>query len=287
MSEPTQSSGPYELLDSGDGRKLERVGEWIVERQSAAAFWRPRLPAKEWAKAHAVHQRSDKGGGHWEFKRKLPESWITELGGLRLKTKLTSFGHLGFFAEQASEWAWFRETARKVPNLKILNLFAYTGGSSLSLAQGGAEVTHVDAAKGIVDWSKENLELNALPRERIRYVVEDCLAFLKKEERRGRKYDGVLLDPPSFGRGANKEVFKIEDDIGHLLDAIAKVLVPKPSLVHMSCHSPGFTPEVLRNLLTGSLPLPADSLEVGEMFVPESGAGGRRVPSGAFCRFRV
>jgi 23S rRNA (cytosine1962-C5)-methyltransferase len=274
----------YTLLDSGEGRKLERVGPWLIDRQSSVALWKKRLPASEWRKADAFHHRSESGGGHWEFRKQFPESWVVSYGGLKLKTKLTSFGHLGFFAEQAAQWEWLRTAVAKASSPKILNLFAYTGGSSLSLALAGAEVTHVDAAKGIVDWSKQNAELNAVPDGKLRYIVDDCLAFLKREERRGKKYEGVLLDPPSYGRGPKGEVFKIEENIGELLEAIGKILVPEPLLIHFSSHTPGFSPEVLRNLLADYTSLEGMTFEGSEMVVLEAGASGRPVPSGTYCR---
>ena len=280
---------PYLLLDSGDGRKLESVGGHLIERQASVAIWRRRHPDSEWNKALAVHHRSEKGGGHWEFRKPLPESWNTSIGGLVLQTKLTSFGHLGFFAEQASEWEWFRKTAPRIAEKlgrapRILNLFGYTGCSSLALAQGGAEVTHVDAAKGIVDWGKINQSLNSVPEGKIRWIVDDCLEFVKREHRRGKTYDGVILDPPSYGRGPNKEIFKIEDHLGGLLTAISRVLEPNPSLVHFSCHTPGFTAQVLDNLVLdlfeGSKSLKS---ERGEMTVPEQGTT-RLLSSGSYCR---
>lgn len=291
-AESPREDGAYELLDSGGGRKLERVGPCLIDRQCAVAFWAPRLPAKEWKKVDAFHHRSEKGGGHWEFNGKLPESWVVRWGGLRLRVKLTAFGHLGFFAEQAHQWEWFRRAVHgrvsRVPGNegqapRILNLFAYTGGTSLSLALSGAEVTHVDAAKGVVDWCRQNAELNAVPNERLRLIVDDCLVFLKREERRGRKYDGVILDPPSYGRGPNKEVFKLEDDVLPLLQAVSRVLVPHPLLVHMSSHSQGFSPEVIKNLVTETCPVAGMQGEGGEMLVEE--ASGRQVPSGTYFRF--
>ncbi len=292
----------YKLLDSGHGRKLEMVGSVLVDRQSPAAFWKPSLPAAEWKKCDAYHVRSETGGGHWEPKKKLPESWVVSLGGLQMKTKLTSFGHLGYFPEQSSQWPWLREVAaagmasgqEKRP-AKILNLFGYTGGSSISMALAGAEVTHVDAAKGVVDWGKENAALNAVSDGKIRWMVDDCLAFVKREERRGKFYDGVVLDPPTYGRGPNKEVFKIEEHVQGLLEAISKILVPEPLMVHFSSHTPGFTPQVLENLIADYL-LPQTSLksmtlksrmivEHGEMLVAEQGSHRERLlPSGVYCR---
>ena len=183
-----------------------------------------------------------------------------------------------------------KQAITKIPALpdgsspRILNLFGYTGGSSLSLALAGAEVTHVDAAKGIVDWCRQNSELNAVPNGKLRLIVDDCVVFLKREARRGKTYHGVLLDPPSYGRGPNKEVFKIEEDIGSLLESIAAVLEPSPLLIHMSCHSPGFTPEALKNLLCDYFPLQGMECEQGEMWVPEK-SGERKVPSGVYSRW--
>lgn len=277
------TKGTYELLDSGEGRRLERVGDIIIDRQASVALWRKRLPAAEWKKAQAFHQRSEKGGGHWEFRAKLPESWKIAFGGLKLKCKLTSFGHLGFFAEQAAQWEWLRQAVKGRGKPRILNLFGYTGGSSLALALAGADVTHVDAAKGIVDWSKENAQLNAVPEGHLRYIVDDCLGFLKREERRGKKYEGVLLDPPSYGRGPKGETFKIEEDIGPLLDAVGRVVVENPLLVHFSSHSPGFSPEVLKNLMRDRVHLPPMAHEGGEMLIPQS--DGRFYSSGTFARW--
>jgi 23S rRNA (cytosine1962-C5)-methyltransferase len=234
---------------------LSKWGPVIIERQASLALWKPRLPKNEWQSVHAQHQRSDKGGGHWELRKKFNENWITQVGPFELHTKLTSFGHLGFFVEQLEEWEWF---IKSIPALKnklgraprILNLFGYTGCSSLALAQGGAEVTHVDAAKGIVDWGRENQKLNtAVPADSIRWIIEDCQNFVEREARRGNTYDGVVLDPPSYGRGPKNQVFKIEDNILPLLQAISPVLEKEVSLIHFSCHTPGFTGKVLENLL--------------------------------------
>ncbi len=277
----------YEILDSGAGRKLERVGDWLIERQCAVAFWPPSLSPQEWKMAHAHHQRSEKGGGHWDFKTKIPESWVIQYGGLKLKIKLTAFGHFGFFAEQIGEWEWFRHFISKAPKapgeLKILNLFGYTGSSTLSCALAGAQVTHVDAAKGVVDWGRENAALNDITDGKIRWIVEDAMSFLKREARRGNRYDAVILDPPSFGRGPKKELFKIEDDINELLDDVFAVLSEKPLFVHLSCHTPGFSPQVLENLLGPRCSQWSTGHESGELLVMEK--SGRKIPSGNFCRF--
>lgn len=276
----------YQLLDSGHGRKLEQVGPIRIERQASLALWAPKLPKEEWKMAQAVHVRSEKGGGHWDMKGKIPESWITRVGSLDLHTKLTSFGHLGFFVEQLDEWNEFinivpliQKRLGRVP--KLLNLFGYTGCSSLALAQGGAEVTHVDAAKGIVDWGKDNQKLNVkTPPDSIRWIVEDCLTFVEREARRGNFYDGVILDPPSYGRGPKKQLFKIEDNILPLLEAITPILNPEVSLIHFSCHTPGFTPRILENLLRSCLSLEGMKVSSNEMIIHSSLDPSRSLPSG-------
>jgi 23S rRNA (cytosine1962-C5)-methyltransferase len=277
----------YELLDSGGGRKLERVGEWTVSRTAAQAFWAPRLGAAEWDKAHAIHHRSEKGGGRWETRAQVPQRWPVSIEGLKLFAKLTPFGHLGLFAEHASQWGWLRDTVARASRsgpVEVLNLFAYTGGATLACAQGGASVCHVDAAKGVVDWARDNARLSGVEDRPIRWIVDDCAAFLKREARRGHRYQAVILDPPSYGRSGSK-VWKIEDRLPDLLDLCAAVLDRKPLFVLLSCHSAGFSPLVLDNLLAERFE-PAARAASGEMAVRESAAG-RLLPSGVFTRWEA
>jgi 23S rRNA (cytosine1962-C5)-methyltransferase len=201
----------YRLLDTGGGRKLEQVGPWTVNRTAAQAFWAPKLPARDWDRAHAFHHRSDQGGGRWETRAAIPARWPVALGGLELWTKLTPFGHLGLFAEHASQWSWLRDAVgagRGAKPIEVLNLFAYTGGATLACSQAGAAVCHVDAAKGVVDWARDNAALNGLSDRPVRWIVDDCAAFLKREQRRGHRYQGLVIDPPTYGRSARK-VWKI------------------------------------------------------------------------------
>jgi 23S rRNA (cytosine1962-C5)-methyltransferase len=278
-----QGAKSYLLLDSGNERKLEQVGEYLLDRQCPVAFWSPREDST-WKKAHAVHQRTEQGGGFWESRNEIEPFWFTKLGNLVLKTKLTAFGHLGFFVEQAEQWKWFSETISNHPkkDLKILNLFGYTGGSSIACALAGAQVTHVDAARGVVDWARQNASLNKAPEGAIRYAVEDCKVFLDREGKRGNFYDGVILDPPSFGRGPNKEVFKIETDILPLLSSLKKVL-KNEVLFHFSSHSQGFSPIVLQNLAAEIAAIKEFQIESGEMIMPPEKSG-RLLPSGQFFR---
>jgi 23S rRNA (cytosine1962-C5)-methyltransferase len=275
----------YELLDSGDGRKLERLGTLIMDRQSPVAFWKKSLRSTEWEKADAVHVRSEKGGGHWEFSRKnTAQEFIVELGVLKIKSKLTSFGHLGFFPEQIWEWPWFESSARGLCQNsapKILNLFGYTGGSSLALAMGGADVTHVDAAKGVVDWGKENQLLNPVTHNKIRWIVDDCEKFLEKEIRRGNRYDGFVMDPPTFGRGSKNEIFRIEENILGILEKLQALCGSQPKLFHFSCHTPGWTPFVLKNLL--SQHFETHGTLGGDLSIRNQ-RGGLEVPSGSFVK---
>jgi 23S rRNA (cytosine1962-C5)-methyltransferase len=252
-------SDEYELIDSGLGRKAERLGPYWIERQAPVAVWRRTRPDL-WKGFDAVHVRSQSGGGHWEFKKKFPDFFWIQLRGLKLKVKLTSFGHLGFFAEQASEWDYFR---RVIPVLrsrlgrapKLMNLFAYTGASTLAAAEGGAEITHVDAAKGVVDWARENATENKISGAR--FLVDGALEFVERELRRKNQYDGVILDPPSFGRTPKGRAFHIEEDLPVLLDALKALTPGGYSFLHFSCHTPGWVGRVLETL---SLPLLNDEL---------------------------
>lgn len=275
----------YSLIDTGEGRKLEDVGGYLLDRQCAVAFWKKKYP-KEWKGLSATHQRTEQGGGFWESHKAVDPYWFTKLGKLVLKTKLTSFGHLGFFTEQAAQWDWFMQKIAplaKNKEFKVLNLFAYTGGTSVACALAGAQVTHVDAARGVVDWARQNAAINKVPEGSIRFAVEDCKVFLDREAKRGNKYDAVIMDPPSFGRGPNKEVFKIEDDIVPLLAAVGAVMKDDLSIFHFSSHSQGFSPEVLKNLTADIVNINDFECEGGEMFMPTEETG-RSVPSGQFFR---
>jgi 23S rRNA (cytosine1962-C5)-methyltransferase len=278
--------GIYELLDSGGGRKLERVGEWVVNRTAAQAFWAPKRPGREWDEAHAIHHRSDTGGGRWQTRVEMPPRWPVAIGGVKLHAKLTPFGHLGLFAEHASQWDVLRKTiaaARAAGPVEVLNLFAYTGGATLACAQAGAAVCHVDAAKGVVDWARDNAALGGLADRPVRWIVDDCADFLRREKRRGHRYQGLILDPPSFGRSGRGKVWKIEDGLPELLSLCADVIDPDPVFVLLSCHSPSFSPLVLENLLAERFDRPA-AVVSGEMAIPEKD-GGRALPSGVFTRW--
>jgi len=271
----------YKFVDSGSGQKLEQFGDVTLIRPASAALWHPTCPKHIWDAADAVFTRE--GGNRWIFRRTLPKQWVATVEGLNFRLSLTDFGHLGVFPEHALLWRWMVPKVRAAalqPN--ILNLFAYSGGATLALAASGAKVCHLDASKGMVEWARENAALNNLQEAPIRWIVDDVLKFLRREVRRGVRYEGIILDPPSFGRGKQGEVFKIEQDLLDILDLCAELLSDQPLFMVLSSHTPGMTPLVLRNLLAQRLARKG-VLEEGELALvaKESCA----LPSGCFARW--
>ena len=240
----------FEVLDTGDGEKLERWGDVILRRPDPQTIW-PKADPALWRQAQAWYHRSDKGGGEWEFFSRLPEKWVIAHEALRFYVRPTGFKHTGLFPEQAANWVWMaeklRESGRK--DLRVLNLFGYTGGATLACAQAGAHVTHVDAAKGMVQWAKENREISQLPETSCRWIVEDALRFVQREIRRGNSYDGILMDPPSYGRGPSGEVWKLENELYGLIDTCAQVLSPEPLFFLVNSYTTGFQASVLSNII--------------------------------------
>lgn len=259
----------YELLDSGNEQKLERFGDYTLIRPSPQAIWKPQLP-QLWRSASATFERNKP----WT---NLPNSWNISFKNLTFKIVPTDFGHVGLFPEHSEHWEWMKSKL-KTPS-SILNLFAYSGAATLFLAKEGHEVCHLDAAKGMVDWARENASLNNLQKAPVRWIVDDALKFLKREVNRGRTYDALLLDPPTFGRGPQGQVFKIERDLPLLLELCKQVLRPDPAFFLLTCHTPGLTPHVLHHLLKEVYP--HASLEAGEMLLPSRGFS---LPSGCYTR---
>ena len=271
----------YELLDSGDGRKLERFGAYVLARPCSQALWRPSLPEADWRRADASFDRTD--GNRWHGRANLPKEWRIATAGITFKLGGTDFGHLGIFPEQRAQWRWIRETVAaakasgRAPSL--LNLFAYSGGSTLAAALGGAEVCHLDASKGMVEWARENAKLNGLAASPVRWIVDDAHKFMKREIRRGRRYDAIVLDPPSFGRGAGGEMYKIERDLKETLALAKELLSDAPLFLLFSSHTPGLSPVVAENVL--SQLLPGARTEKGEMLLEGKSLP---CPSGIYCR---
>ncbi len=280
-----QHGSDYELLDSGGFQKLERFGDIVLARPCAQAVWRPSRPAA-WREATATFSRE--GGNRWQGRERLPATWVIAVGGIRFQLSSTDFGHLGIFPEQRDQWqrigadcAEFHARHGRAP--RVMNLFAYSGGSTLAAARAGAEVCHVDASKGMVEWARKNAALNSLQEKPVRWIVDDVLKFLGREQRRGQRYDLLILDPPSYGRGAKGEVFKIENDLPGLLAQLAVLLSDEPLGVLISCHTPELTPISLHHLLLQAFGKNG-SLEHGEMLL-RGDADVLPVPSGSFCRW--
>lgn len=270
-------SKKYLLLDSGDLEKLEEVGLFRFIRPAPLALWPKSLPAEEWAKADGIFSRKEKSG--WKFKRKLPDSWKIEINQLILKAAPTSFGHFGFFPEHL--FLWDKLASQVQSGMSILNLFAYTGAATLFWAKKGASLCHLDASKTSVAWARENAALNNLEKAPIRWIVDDVFKFLKREVKRGVLYDGILLDPPSFGRGSRLEVFKIENAIMPLLALLEKLLSPKARFLAFSCHTPGFTPALLENLLRPIFKKRGGKISAGELVV--SSKDSCNLPAGVYA----
>ena len=267
----------YELIDSGDGSKLERFGKYVLARPCSQALWRPDLGPADWNRADASFDRVD--GNNWHGRANLPKEWTIETAGIRFRLGGTDFGHLGIFPEQRAQWKWIRAQAEKRRGISVLNLFAYSGGSTMAAALGGAEVCHLDASKGMVEWARENARLNGLAERPIRWIVDDAHKFMRREIRRGRSYDAIVLDPPTFGRGAGGEMYKIERDLKETLSLVKELLSEKPLFVLFSSHTPGLSEIVAKNIL--SQLFPAARLESGEMLLEGASLA---CPSGIYCR---
>ncbi len=288
MASQKHINNEYFLIDSGGSRKLEKFGPFFIARPCAQAVWQPNLDEKEWNKADAIFTRDP--DNTWIKKSHLPESWIIETADIKFKLSPTDFGHLGIFPEQRPFWKWINDQVVQAKtaapqSIKVLNLFAYSGGSTLAAAKAGAQVCHLDASKGMVAWARENAALNQAQSLPIRWIVDDVSKFLARELRRGSRYDAIILDPPTFGRGGHGEIFKIEDDIIKLLQSCRHVLVDNPLFILFSCHTPGFTPITMRHLMQQMMEGISGQIEAGEMTL----TGDSKVlelPSGTYARWQ-
>ena len=239
----------YEVLDTGDGEKLERWRDVILRRPDPQAIW-PKQRPELWGRADAHYHRSNRGGGEWEFFKKLPDRWSVHYGDLEFYVRPTGFKHTGLFPEQAVNWDWMAGLIRGAGRpIRVLNLFGYTGGATCACAAAGAHVTHVDAAKGMVQWAGENRKLSRIDETSVRWIVDDALKFVQREERRGKKYEGILMDPPSYGRGPGGEVWKLENELFGLVQACEKVLSEDALFMLINSYTTGLQPAVLNNML--------------------------------------
>ncbi len=262
----------YCCLDAGDGEKLEVWKDTVLRRPDPQAIW-PKGKDKSWHKADAVYHRSNKGGGSWEYKKRLPEMWTVDYRDLTFKVSPTGFKHTGLFPEQAVNWDWMRSLIEehKDEEIRVLNLFAYTGGATMACSKAGAaEVVHVDASKGMVQWAKENRDLCGLQDKKIRFIVDDCLKFVEREKRRGHTYHGILMDPPSYGRGPNGEMWKFEKEIPHLIQACLDILDDNALFFLINSYTTGFSSIVLEDLLKTTVlnEHPNGTVETGEIAIP-------------------
>mgnify|MGYP002617119471 CR=1 FL=1 len=277
----------YELLDCGGGEKLERWGEQYLVRPDPQAIWDSPRKNPAWKRANARYLRSQSGGGHWE-KKTLPESWKIRYRDLTFQVKPMNFKHTGLFPEQAVNWDFAMEKIRNAGRpIRVLNLFAYTGGATVACAKAGASVCHVDAAKGMVQWAKENAQLSGLGSKPARYIVDDALKFVLREQRRGRTYEGILMDPPSYGRGPDGQVWKLENEVYSLVAECAKLLSPEPLFFLINGYTTGLQPAVLRNLLQKTVVRARGGrAEADEVGLPVT-RGGVVLPCGASGRWEA
>lgn len=239
----------YEVIDTSCGEKLERWGKYILVRPDPQVIWKTEKKDKRWKQRNAHYYRSSKGGGEWKF-FDLPQQWSIRYQTLTFQLKPFHFKHTGLFPEQAVNWEWFGEKIRACPRpVKVLNLFAYTGGATLAAAKAGAAVTHVDASKGMVGWAKENAKSSGLSEAPIRWIVDDCVKFVEREIRRGKVYDGIIMDPPSYGRGPKGEIWKMEDGLYDFVRLTAKLLSKEPLFYLINSYTTGLAPAVLTYIL--------------------------------------
>ena len=241
----------YKLLAMSDGMKLESWNNIIVSRPDPQIIWNSDDNKELWKKAKAIYHRSSSGGGQWEYKKNMPDRWTVKYKDLTFNIKLMGFKHTGLFPEQAINWDYMIDKIKNSNrHIKVLNLFAYTGGATVACAYAGADVVHVDSSKGMTDWAKENIKSSNLEDKYVRFIVDDVIKFVKREIRRGNKYDAIVMDPPSYGRGTNKEVWKVEDSLYNLVDLCSQVLSDDPLFFLINSYTTGFSSKVLENILT-------------------------------------
>ncbi len=292
----TRKSKEYELLDSGDGEKLERFGSVVLSRPDPQALWRRKLSLDDWKNSDAFFTRNEQVG-EWKINKNKIESlskWPIEFSELKFWIKPTAFKHTGLFPEQSVNWDWMRDLIKKDKSgdskkeIDVLNLFGYTGGASLACAQAGAKVVHVDGSKSAISWARENAELSKLAEKPIRWILEDARVFVGREIKRGNKYDAIIMDPPAFGHGANKEIWKIEENFIPLVEDCMKILKDKPLFFIINGYSAGYSAIAYENILKTLIEKFGGSIEMGELAIEENKNGdtnSRLLPCGIFARW--
>lgn len=276
----------YSLLDSGDGMKLERYGQYALIRPEPEAFWHPALPSQEWENAHAAYiSPSGEQGGRWDFKHKIPTRWQIRVGEIRCWVELSTSRHIGIFPEQLPQWQWVtKKTLDARRTIKVLNLFGYTGLASLAAAQAGATITHVDASKRAVQWAKRNQAISGLADKPIRWIVDDALKFAQRERRRGSSYEGIILDPPKFGRGPQGEVWEFYKYLPNLLQACEAIMSKDAVFLVLTAYAVKASALTLHEALQGLMQPRGGKISVGEL-VQQDESGGRLLSRAIYARW--
>lgn len=272
----------YEILDMANGEKLEKWGGYLLIRPDPQIIWKERQFKDLWENAHAHYHRNNSGGGEWEYKKNLPEKWQVKYKNLIFNVKLMNFKHTGLFPEQSVNWEWMINKVRNSKReIKVLNLFAYTGGATAACLSAGASVCHVDSSKGMIEFAKENLVSSNLREKQVRFIIDDCVKFVNREIKRGNKYDAIIMDPPSFGRGANNEIWQFENNISELVKLCKNVLSDKPLFFLINSYTTGISPVVLENIL--KLYITDKNVTSGEIGLPNKNSK-LVLPCGIYAR---
>lgn len=274
----------YEIIDMANGEKLERWGNITLIRPDPQIIWKKKSFENKWKDANARYKRSQSGGGGWDYKKKLPESWQIKYKNLTFNIKPMGFKHTGLFPEQAVNWDWMiNKIKNEKRQINVLNLFAYTGGATVACLSAGASVCHVDSSKGMVAWAKENVESSKLSDRKVRFIIDDVVKFVQREIRRGNKYDAIIMDPPSYGRGKNGEVWQFEDNISDLVELCMQVLSDNPLFFLINSYTTGTSSEVLANILKLNIKKKG-TISAGEIGIPMSNSN-LVLPCGIYCRW--
>ena len=276
----------YEILDMSDGEKLERWGDIILIRPDPQIIWKEKIYPNKWKAAFARYSRSNTGGGSWKYIKKIPENWSIKYKDLTFNIKPMGFKHTGLFPEQAVNWDWMidkiKSSNRK--DIKVLNLFAYTGGATVACSYAGASVCHVDSSKGMVSWAKENVISSGLGDRPVRFIIDDVTKFVQREIRRGNKYDAIIMDPPSYGRGKNGEVWQFENNISDLVELCSEVLSDDPLFFLINSYTTGISSKVLENILSLKIKMKKGKLSSGEIGLPMKDSN-LVLPCGIYARW--
>ena len=277
----------YEILDMANGEKLERWKNIYLVRPDPQIIWKDKSYPEKWKKANARYSRSNTGGGSWSYQKKLPASWQVKYKNLTFNIKPMGFKHTGLFPEQAANWDWMIDKIKNSNReIKVLNLFAYTGGATVACSYAGASVCHVDSSKGMVSWAKENVVSSGLSDRPVRYIIDDVTKFVQREIRRGNKYDAIIMDPPSYGRGKNGEVWQFENNIADLVELCSGVLSDNPLFFLINSYTTGISSKVLENILSLQLKMKKGKLSSGEIGLPMTNSN-LILPCGIYARWEI